>query len=99
MEISYSELRSKEVVNTQNGARMGKMIDMIIDANGKSVLGIVVPGERKLFKNCEDVFIPWRNIAKIGEDVILVCLEASMLTNVTHSAEMNVPSDDKDDYL
>ena len=31
MEISYTELRSKEVVNIQNGSRMGKIIDMIID--------------------------------------------------------------------
>lgn len=99
MEISYSELRSKEVVNTLNGARMGKMIDMIIDANGKNVLGIVVPGERKLFKSCEDIFIPWRNITKIGEDVILVCLESSMLTGVTHSSEMHLHADNKDDYL
>lgn len=101
MEISYTELRSKEVVNTQNGARMGKMIDMIIDSNGKNVLGIVVPGTRRLFRANEDIFIPWRSISKIGDDVILVCLEASMLTNVTHSAEMNLHDDckDCDDYL
>lgn len=102
MEISYSELRCKEVVNTQNGARMGKMIDMIIDTNGKNVLGIVVPGVKKLFKGSEDIFIPWRSIAKIGTDVILVCLEASMLTSVAHSQEMNLEGEnhtDSPDYL
>lgn len=102
MEISYSELRCKEVVNTQNGTRMGKIIDMIIDSNGKNVLGIVVPGIRKLFKGSEDIFIPWRNITKIGTDVILVCLESSMLTSVAHSQEMNLGNDhssDDCDYL
>ena len=42
MEISYSELRCKEVVNLNSGVKMGKIIDMIIDANGKNVLGVVV---------------------------------------------------------
>jgi len=41
------------------------------------VVGIVVPGERKLLKNisgCENIFIPWKNVIKIGDDVILVNL-------------------------
>ena len=103
MEISYTDLRSKEVVNLQNGARMGKIIDMIIDSSGKNVLGLVVPGIRRLFKSSEDIFIPWCNISKIGNDVILVSLDASSLTNVTRSADMNlegVPYDKGvDDYL
>lgn len=106
MEISYTELRSKEVVNLQNGQRMGKIIDLIVDTNGKNVLGLVVPGLRKLFHASEDIFIPWRNIAKIGEDTILVSLDASALTNVIKSADMNIPDCDgdkhgsgSDDYL
>lgn len=89
MEISYNELRCKEVVNLQNGARMGKLIDMIIDSNGKDVLGIVVPGVRKLFKANEDIFIPWCDISKIGSDVILVSLNVNSLTNVTRTKEDN----------
>lgn len=88
MEISYSDLRVKEVVNLQNGVRMGKIIDMIVDCNGKNVLGLVVPGVHKLFKANEDIFIPWCNIAKIGSDVILVNLDMSSLTNVTRSADV-----------
>ena len=103
MEISYTELRSKEVVNLQNGARMGKIIDLIIDSNGKNVLGLVVPGIRRLFKSGEDIFIPWCNISKIGNDVILVSLDVSSLTNITKSSEMNLDGAhyDKgtDDYL
>lgn len=103
MELSYTDLRSKEVVNLQNGARMGKIIDMIIDSSGKSVLGLVVPGVRRLFKSSEDIFVPWCNISKIGNDVILVSLDVSSLTNVTRSADMNLEGvsydKDVDDYL
>lgn len=102
MELSYSELRTKEVVNMQNGARMGKIIDMIIDGNGKNVLGVVVPGIKKLFKAGEDIFIPWCNISKIGNDVILVSLDMAALTSVTKSAEMNLGNagqNECDDFL
>lgn len=103
METSYTELRSKEVVNLQNGVRMGKIIDMIIDSNGKNVLGVVVPGVRKLFKASEDIFIPWCNITKIGSDVILVSIDASALTGVVKSADMHLEDvaydKSSDDYL
>lgn len=103
MELSYSDLRIKEVVNVQNGARMGRIIDMIIDSNGKNVLGVVVPGVHKLFKGSEDIFIPWCNISKIGSDVILVSLEPSSLTSVTRASDMNLDGvaydKNSDDYL
>ena len=104
MEISYTDLRAKEVVNLQNGARMGKIIDMIIDSNGKNVLGLVVPGVRKIFRSSEDIFIPWCNIAKIGNDVILVSLDVSSMTSLTKSADMHLgemppAKPPEDDYL
>ena len=103
MEISYTDLRAKEVVNLQNGTRMGKIIDMIIDSNGKNVLGLVVPGVRRLFRSAEDIFIPWCNISKIGNDVILVSLDISSLTNITKSSDMNLDGIScgrgADDYL
>lgn len=107
MEISYTELRSKEVVNVNTGSKMGKIIDMIIESNGKNVLGVVVPGARKIFRASEDIFIPWRNITKIGSDVILVSLDINSLTNVVHSQNMDLGKscdrscdrDSVDDYL
>ena len=103
METSYTELRSKEVVNVNSGSKMGKIIDMIIDSNGKNVLGVVVPGVRKVFRASEDIFIPWCNIAKIGTDVILISLDVNSFTNVTHSQNMDLGKHcderDCDDYL
>ena len=77
MEISFCELRQKEVVNVCDGKRLGRVIDMVISLTSCKVLGIVVPGNRKIFNTREDVFIPWRNIQRIGADVLLVNLTTS----------------------
>ena len=53
MDISYTDLRCKDVVNVVNGSKMGKIVDLIVDSNGKCVLGLVVPGIRKIFKSNE----------------------------------------------
>jgi len=77
MQISFCELRAKEVVNIYNGKRLGNIIDMIIDTSCARVLGIVVPNcnaKFSIFKPSSDVFIPYNSIVKIGKDVILVDL-------------------------
>lgn len=87
MDISYTDLRCKDVVNVVNGSKMGKIIDLIIDSNGKSVIGLVVPGIRKIFKSNEDIFIPWDSIVKIGSDIILINLELTAVTNVVRKGK------------
>ena len=82
MEISYNELRQKEVVNVLCGKRMGRLTDLIFSSNSKKVLGIVVPSEHKLFRQREDFFIPWENISKIGDDVILVSINVDNCTAI-----------------
>ena len=39
MDISYNELRSKDVVNLNNGAKLGHIVDMVIDCVSGRVLG------------------------------------------------------------
>ena len=73
MEISFSELRSKTVVNLTDGRRMGHIIDLVFEQCGARVLGVVVPGIKSgMFKGREDIFIPYQCICKIGFDTILV---------------------------
>lgn len=73
MEISFSELRSKVVVNLTDGRRLGHIIDLIFEQNSARILGVVVPGTRSgVFKGREDIFIPYQCICKIGLDAILV---------------------------
>lgn len=77
--MSLSELRTKDVINTLNGKRLGKVMDIEFDAQTGCVEAIVVPGEFKVSalvrgEKC-GIVIPWQRICKIGENVILVQLE------------------------
>lgn len=72
MEITFCEMRDKEVINMTCGSRLGRICDIVISCKTCRVLGVVVPGDRRLLRCREDLFIPWKNICKIGEDVILV---------------------------
>ncbi|MDD3831256.1 MAG: YlmC/YmxH family sporulation protein [Clostridia bacterium] len=75
MDITYNELRSKEVINIVDGRRLGRVCDLVISGTNCSVLGIVVPSERRIFKGKDDLFISFRQIKRIGDDCILVMLE------------------------
>ena len=74
MDITFGELKCKEVINTVNGKRLGRITDMVISCQTCKVTGLVVPNDRRLFKSKDHVFIPWRSIVKIGDDCILVRL-------------------------
>lgn len=72
MELSFSELRTKEVVNTQDGRKLGKVCDIVFCYPENRWLGIVAPNGRGFGSRKGGVFIEIRNIVKIGDDVILV---------------------------
>ena len=71
--ISFCELRRKEVINLRDGARLGAVCD--VDQCSGLIRSIVVPGPPKmwgLLKSDEELVIPFCKINKIGDDVILV---------------------------
>ena len=72
MELTFSELRAKEGVNTQDGKRLGKACDVALCYPENKWIGIVVPGGRGWSSKKNDLFIDLKHIVKIGEDVILV---------------------------
>ncbi|MBE7100008.1 MAG: YlmC/YmxH family sporulation protein [Clostridiales bacterium] len=72
MELSFSELRAKEVVNTQDGKKLGKVCDVALCYPENKWLGIVVPNGRGFAFKKNELFIDLKHIVKIGEDVILV---------------------------
>ena len=77
--MSLSELRTKDVVNTLDGKRLGKVMDIEFDARSGHGEAIGVPGEFKVGSMLRGekcgIVIPWQRICKIGENVILVELE------------------------
>ena len=78
--MSFSELRAKDVINICDGRRLGRPIDLILSDHACAE-AIVVPGQysiRWLLKGFrEGIIIPWNRIRRIGDDVILVELDAS----------------------
>ena len=74
--MSLSELRTKDVVNTLDGRRLGKVMDIEFDDQDGHVDALVVPGEFKVGNMIRGekcgIVIPWQRICKIGENVILV---------------------------
>ncbi len=72
MELSFSELRAKEVINTQDGKKLGKVCDVALCYPENRWIGIVVPGGKGFGFKKNNLFIDLKHIAKIGEDVILV---------------------------
>jgi YlmC/YmxH family sporulation protein len=79
--VRISEFQTKEVVNIMDGKRLGQISDLEIDLRNGRVDSIIVPGPSRVlgfFQSGNDYVIPWRNIVKIGKDVVLVRLEESM---------------------
>lgn len=76
--MSLSELKMKDVVNTLDGKKLGKIMDIEFDACTGQVEALVVPGEFKITDAIKGektgIVIPWNHICKIGENVILVQL-------------------------
>ncbi len=73
--MRLSELQNKDVINIKDGKKVGNIIDVIINNEGK-MNSIIVEQTKgmKVFTNKEDIEINWTQIEKIGEDVILVKL-------------------------
>jgi YlmC/YmxH family sporulation protein len=73
-DTTFNELRAKDVVNVCDCKKFGRIIDVVIDLKTGRVKGIIIPGCKGLgiFRQPEDIFIPWKNIVRIGGDVILI---------------------------
>lgn len=75
MDISYNDLRVKEIINLSDGSKMGHVIDVIFDSDAGRIKGFVAPGEKHIFKKSEEIFIPLEKVRRIGDDVILIRFE------------------------
>ncbi|MBP3349001.1 MAG: YlmC/YmxH family sporulation protein [Clostridia bacterium] len=73
--MKASELKQKEVINIKTGKRLGTIMDYDIDLRSGRITGVALPSSTKfsiLSKPENDVFVPWEQIKKIGDDVILI---------------------------
>ncbi|MBU5438165.1 YlmC/YmxH family sporulation protein [Tissierella sp. MSJ-40] len=75
--VKLSDMREKEVINVNNGAKIGLVYDFEIDLEKGKVIALVLPGSGKMlsfFGKNNDLIIEWEDIVKIGTDAILVDL-------------------------
>ena len=73
--IRISELREREVVNVNDGRRMGLIRDLELDLEQGTVKAIIVPAPGRSWgrlSRAQNQIIPWDKIVKIGVDTILV---------------------------
>ena len=68
-------LNSKDVINSVDGTKLGKVIDLNIDFINGKISEIVVQENlkvSKLFTELKTFTIEWDKIVQIGEEVIIV---------------------------
>jgi YlmC/YmxH family sporulation protein len=78
LDLKISDFQSKDVINIVDGKKLGQISDLELDLRQGRIESIVVPNQSKFFGflgGGTDVVIPWRNIVKIGMDVVLVKLD------------------------
>ena len=78
MGMTLSELRTKEVINVRNGKRLGRVMDLEFNVERNCITALIVPAETSLMQTlrgekCGTV-IPWEEVRRIGDDVILVAV-------------------------
>ncbi|MEA4988840.1 MAG: YlmC/YmxH family sporulation protein [Anaerovorax sp.] len=73
--ISTQDIKQKEVINIYDGKSLGFVEDLEVNLEKGTIEGIIIPVQRSFFsffgRNDEQV-IKWRDIKRIGDDVILV---------------------------
>lgn len=75
-----NELGGKEIVNLNNGERLGIIADsdIVVDEKTGRILTLLVPERKlqfKIFGESENMEIPWESIRKIGNDMVIIELE------------------------
>lgn len=73
--VKISDFQIKDVVNVSDGKRLGNIGDIEINLTTGRIEAVVISGNGRVlgfFGKDEEIVIPWKNIIKIGHDVILV---------------------------
>ena len=77
--MRFWELTEKEVINCKDGKRLGYVADIEIEIPTGKVCKLFVPGPGKFcgcFGKGVEYEICWNQIVRIGEEIILVDIEA-----------------------
>jgi len=79
--VRFKDIGSKEIVNVNKGTRLGILgqTDLEINERTGQIEAFIIPNYKwfGLKKENEETKIHWSSIKKIGEDMILVEMDAS----------------------
>ena len=79
--VRLTDLIGKDIVNIQNGARLGTVADsdLVIHAETGEIESIILPSRGGLLNlwDKNNLAIPWEAVRKIGSEVIIVELDES----------------------
>ncbi|MNI57288.1 PRC-barrel domain protein [compost metagenome] len=91
--MKISDFQTKDVINVVDGRRLGHISDLELDLKQGLIEAIVVPVNSKFFGwfgGGSDLIIPWKNIVKIGSDVVLVKMEEQRDSRIQPQYETTV---------
>ncbi|MBE5802101.1 MAG: YlmC/YmxH family sporulation protein [Clostridiales bacterium] len=77
--MTLSELRQKEVIDVQDGRRLGRVMDLEFCLSDSRITALVVPADTSFLQSLRGekcgLVIPWQDVCRIGDDVVLVTIE------------------------
>lgn len=71
----YTNLKNLDVVNVNDGNKVGKISDIEIDCNNGIVASLTILTVSKVksfFRGESTIVVPWEKIVKIGDEVIII---------------------------
>lgn len=81
---SINAMKTMEVIDINTGTKLGFISDIKIDCEEQKILSILLPGENKgWFSKIDDIEVMWKDIVKIGIDVILVNAKGTSGNNIS----------------
>ncbi len=72
--MCLSDIQNKSLVDMKSGKNIGNIVDIRIDSEKGTISSIIVEEKNhfSFLSRDDELEIKWSDIAKIGEDVILV---------------------------
>lgn len=73
--MTLYELSQKDVIQTRSGENLGRVDDLVFEADSALVSRLILRGRPRwfgLFGHDDDLEIEWKDIRSIGADVIMV---------------------------
>jgi len=74
--MKLSELQKKDIIDINSGIKVGNIIDVLVDEGGK-IISLLVDRNFgfNFFSTRGEIEVYFKDIIKIGEDVVLIKIE------------------------